>query len=46
MAFIAHGSDLLAAAAAHPKITTAQLQQALDVVANVLAQQKKALPRR
>lgn len=27
--------------AAHPKITTAQLQQALDVVANVLAQQKK-----
>ena len=38
---IAHGSDLLAAAAAHPKITTAQLQQALDVVANVLAQQKK-----
>lgn len=41
MAFIAHGSDLLAAAAAHPKITTAQLQQALDVVANVLAQQKK-----
>lgn len=41
MAFIAHVSDLLAAAAAHPKITTVQLQQALDVVANVLAQQKK-----
>lgn len=38
---IAHGSDLLAAAAAHPKINTAQLQQALDVVANVLAQQKR-----
>ena len=39
MAFIAHGSD----AAAHPKITTAQLQQALDVVANVLDDEEERL---
>lgn len=37
---VAHGSDLVSAAIAHPKVTPAQIKQALAIIPNILSRQK------
>ncbi|EGF48112.1 hypothetical protein AAULR_02919, partial [Lacticaseibacillus rhamnosus MTCC 5462] len=37
---VAHGSDLASAAVTHPKVTPAQIKQALAIIPNILSRQK------